>query len=178
MNVDFSALDSLGNKTPAKAQKPATGQNTTSEGHTSKPQALNLSQLMDVNGQQPAGVENPQQENIQRAGMLRAEILKGVRNGESPTALFLKAAECIGLMTGDRIFYDQIKADVLTIWGDALRDPAALEMQLQETRERLQKLQQVLEGDDLTGDEKERLQKAVKQHKAKAENIEDALIFQ
>jgi len=45
------------------------------------------------------------QEAIRRAGWLRAEIRKGLKNGTPPEKLFLLAAEAIGLMTGDPSFY-------------------------------------------------------------------------
>lgn len=50
--------------------------------------------------------------NIKASEAGRSEILKGVKNGEDLTTLFLKAAEVISLMTGDKVFYSQISADL------------------------------------------------------------------
>ena len=58
-----------------------------------------------------------QQENIRRAGSLRAEISKGVRAGQDPGELLLKALECISLMTGDRVFYEQNRQDLVNLFG-------------------------------------------------------------
>lgn len=57
------------------------------------------------------------QENIRQAGNLRTEILKGVQHKEDPVALLLKAVQCIGLMTGDTVIYNQCKADAVQAYG-------------------------------------------------------------
>lgn len=49
------------------------------------------------------------QDNIRRAGHLRAEILKGLDSGEPIETLFLKAAECISKMTCEELFYKTVK---------------------------------------------------------------------
>jgi hypothetical protein len=58
-----------------------------------------------------------QQENIRRAGNLRGEITRGVRAGQDPGELLLKALECISLMTGDRVFYEQNRQDLANLFG-------------------------------------------------------------
>lgn len=57
------------------------------------------------------------QQNIKRAGTLRSEILKGLRAGEDPRAILLKAVECISLMTGDVVIYAQSKKDLIEKYG-------------------------------------------------------------
>ena len=52
------------------------------------------------------------QEAIIKAGSLRSEIMKGVKNREDITALFLKAVECISVMTDDKLFYSEIKKNI------------------------------------------------------------------
>lgn len=52
------------------------------------------------------------QENIKRSGTLRSEILKGAQAGDDPTELLLKAAECIGRMTGDNMYHEQVRRAV------------------------------------------------------------------
>jgi len=44
------------------------------------------------------------QKNIRKAGMLRADIVKGVAAGDDALVLLLMACECIGYMTGDSAF--------------------------------------------------------------------------
>lgn len=52
------------------------------------------------------------QSNIKKSEELRAEILSGVKNGEPPADLLLKACKCISLMTGDTLFYNQIERNI------------------------------------------------------------------
>lgn len=56
------------------------------------------------------------QDNIRISETLQAEILKGVKNNEEITPLFLKAVKVISLMTGTELFYTQIN-DVLNKWS-------------------------------------------------------------
>ena len=49
-----------------------------------------------------ADVYKTQQENIKKAGALESAILKGLKQGEPIPALFLKAAEAMSRMTGNR----------------------------------------------------------------------------
>lgn len=52
------------------------------------------------------------QQNILASGTLRAEITKGAKAGEDPETLLLKAVKAISLMTGDKLFYEQIKTEI------------------------------------------------------------------
>ena len=51
-------------------------------------------------------------ENIKTSERLRSELLKGVRAGKTVEELFLKAIECISLMTSEKGFYTQIYGDI------------------------------------------------------------------
>lgn len=52
------------------------------------------------------------QEDIRVSGMLRSEILKGLKEGEEMLSLFGKACECIGKMTGDMLFPQLCRREV------------------------------------------------------------------
>lgn len=52
------------------------------------------------------------QENIRRAGSLKADILKGSKDGEPLEDLLLKAVKCISLMTADDLFAKLIEKDL------------------------------------------------------------------
>lgn len=80
------------------------------------------------------------QENIRRAGNLRADILKGLKTGQDPLRLLLQAAECISAMTGDTVFYQQVKGDIISIYGYGLGAEATLAEELKTARERRAKL--------------------------------------
>ena len=54
--------------------------------------------------------------NRAKSGQLTAEILKGLNAGESPYILLMKAAECIGLLTGEtRVFPQSVKDKITEI---------------------------------------------------------------
>ncbi|MBZ9624390.1 hypothetical protein G9F71_016175 [Clostridium sp. FP2] len=52
------------------------------------------------------------QENIRKSGMLRSTINIEVDNGMDVKRLLLMACECISLMTGDKLFYQNIKGKI------------------------------------------------------------------
>ena len=76
--------------------------------------------------------------NRAKSGQLTAEILKGLNAGESPYILLMKAAECIGLLTGEtRVFPQSVKDKITEIYGQGLTDSRALEIELADVRQRL-----------------------------------------
>ena|SRR5664279_1201822 len=48
-----------------------------------------------------------QAERIRVSERLRIEITKGLKSGSNPSNILLTALECISLMTGDKLFYEQ-----------------------------------------------------------------------
>lgn len=54
-----------------------------------------------------AGLYKDQAERIRVSERLRIEITKGLNNGKDPSSILLTALECISLMTGDKLFYEQ-----------------------------------------------------------------------
>lgn len=111
-----------------------------------------------------------QQENIRKAGQLRAEINKGVQAGEPIYKVLLKAIECISLMTGEKLFYDMNKENLQTIYG-ILGDPEAIEIERQEVQQRLNNLKAAYEGEEAP-DAKRRIQNAIKAHEDKLNKLQ------
>lgn len=111
-----------------------------------------------------------QQENIRRAGQLRAEINKGIQAGEPIYKVLLKAIECISLMTGDKLFYDMNKNNLQTIYG-ILGEPAAIEIERQEVEQRLKRLMVAYEKEKDPG-AKQRIKAAIKAHEEKIKTLE------
>ena len=171
MGLDLSALHEIG-KSTGTDEKAVEKPNTTPQGQEKVHTTL---QLKQEDHRKAAAAYDTYQENIKRAGILRAEILKGVRAGEPPTALLLKAVKCISLMTGEKVFYDQIRGDVLTIWAEGLQDETALEMKLQDVEGRLKKIEEALKREDLQGGDRERIQKAAEQHQKQKEALEKTI---
>lgn len=73
-----------------------------------------------------------------KIGQLTADILRGLDGGVNPYVLLIKAAECIGLITGESTTFPQaVTQRIKEIYGRGLCDPCALDVELEEVRERL-----------------------------------------
>ena len=88
--------------------------------------------------QQAADVYAEHQKAIKQSAQLKSEILKGLQNGENLAALLLKAVQAISCVTGDTVFYDQTKERIYSVYGNALQEPAAVELMQNEIRGRLE----------------------------------------
>lgn len=114
------------------------------------------------------------QQNIRTSSQLQTEILKGAKAGESVYSLLLKACKAISLMTSNSVFYSQLEGDIRAIYGQGLLDPLPLQIELQETQERLTRLREALNR-EIEPDAKERIQRAVKAHEAKIADLESLI---
>lgn len=65
-----------------------------------------------------AAVYKKYQENIKKAQILKSEILIGAKNGDDLKDLLLKAAVCIGCLTGDDTVYSQNMEQYLKQYRD------------------------------------------------------------
>lgn len=105
------------------------------------------------------------QENIRRSSQLQTDILKGARAGEDIYSLFLKAVEAISCMTSNQLFKTQIEADLKTVYGRGLQEPAPLRVELGETQARLDRLREAQQR-ETEPDSLQRIGQAVKAHEA------------
>ena len=182
MGLDFTVLNSI---SPAKKshiplipheegnlalllQKPATGQNTAPQGE------LIQSHRLDAEKQERERMRemySTYQDNIKRAGSLRADLLKGIQRGEEPLALLLKAVECISLMTGDTVIYDQSKEDIRAIYGWGLGSPEPLHAELKNAYNRLDRLKRAT----VPPEDQPRIERAIRSHEAYIESLQGAI---
>ncbi len=126
---------------------------------------VNKENVIEALQERLAGTYKEHQENIRRAGQLRAEINKGIQAGEPIYKVLLKAIECISLMTGDKLFYDMNKSNLQTIYG-ILGEPAAIEIERQEVGQRLTNLKAAYEKEK-DPRAKQRIKAAIKAHEKK-----------
>jgi len=117
-----------------------------------------------------AGTYKEHQENIRRAGQLRADINKNIQAGEPIYKVLLKAIECISLMTGDKVFYDMNKNNLQTLYG-ILGEPEVIEVERQEVKQRLKNLKAAYEREE-AADTKRRIKNAIKAHQDKLEQLQ------
>ena len=151
MSLDFTALNSIpeqGAKKPAEAPS-----GSISRLEREKQKTETARQMYATH-----------QRNIQRAGDLRSEIALGIKRGEAPLDLLLKALECISLMTGESTIYTQSKEDLLAIYGWGLGQPEPLKLELKEAEHRLAMLTRP-ELKQATPDAQERIEKAITAHR-------------
>lgn len=159
------------NKTIAESKKPLETLTEGSEGiHKLQRQAD--AKKMDID--RSLAVYMEYQQNKKTSSQLQTEILKGAKAGESIYSLFLKAAKAVSLMTSNKVFYNQLEGDIRAIYGYGLLDPLPLQIELQETQERLTRLREALNR-KIEPDAKDRIQRAVKAHEAKIADLESLI---
>ena len=95
-----------------------------------------------------------------------------MRAGEDIYSLFLKAVKAISLMTSNTVFYSQLEGDIKSIYGAGLLEPEPLKIEIQETQERLQRLQKALERDTEPADSKQRIERAIQAHKDRISQLQ------
>lgn len=134
----------------------------------------NLSDENRVKLEEAARIQAEYQKNILLSDSLRCEINKGLKAGEDIYTLFLMAAKAISLMTGDTSFYDIVKKDLLSIYGVALEKTPALQIELNETQARLDKLRQAAEREQDT-DDIARIRTAIQYHEKAIAQIKDKI---
>ena len=143
----------------------------------SPPSDINIQALSDKNRanlEQAARICAEHQKNTLLTDSLQCKINKGLKSGESIYTLFLKAVQAISLMTGNTVFYDVAKKDLLAVYGVGLEEPQALELELNEIQKRLDKLKQS-EQTALDLSDKQRIKWAIEEHKKAKEFIEKKL---
>lgn len=123
------------------------------------------------NAEQAATVYGAHQAAIKKVSSTEAAILKGLAAGENIAALFLKAVEGLSLLTGNRLLYEQAAADIGTIYGYALQDPAAAELEAENVRERLKRLEAAAEANPGSA---ENIARAIRAHRAQLERLTGA----
>lgn len=162
-------------KTLTEPQKPVERTTEGLEGQQAKKLYLEA-QRERADRQRSLEVYRTYQENTKRSEQLQTDILKGLKAGEDIYSLFLKAAKAISLMTSDKLFYDQSEADLIAIYGRGLQEKPLLQMELQQTQKRLQRLLEV-EQMEAGGDTKDRLHGAIEAHRKTVAELE-AIIAQ
>lgn len=160
MSLDFTALNNI------QKQEQGTGTAQEEDEHrhlltADKRERERVRQLFEI-----------QQKNTERASTLRANIAKDLRQGEPLPAILLQALECISLMTGDTIVYTQGKEDLLAIYGWGLKQPAPLELELNEAEHRLEMLTRPeLQEEGTPADAQARIQRAITAHRQRINHI-------
>lgn len=188
MDLDFTVLNNISHKAengPAEpflqvsgnlAIQPKNGAVGPMEGRDGiSEKALHILDKEKIERKNSRQMYSSYQQNIKRAGTLREDIAKGLKRGEDPLAILLKAIECISLMTGDTAIYTQGKEDILAIYGWGLHRPAALSVKLEEARYRLAMLTRPELAEDTPPDAMKRIEMAIQANKELISRIEQII---
>ena len=103
------------------------------------------------------------QRNIAKSDQLLTEIRKGVLTGEDIYSLFIKAVQAISCMTSNQLFETEIKENIKKIYGDVLKEPQVLELEMKEAQNRLDKLTAALQVEEDPSSLK-RVRRAIEEH--------------
>ena len=114
------------------------------------------------------------QDNKRVTSELQCEILKGVKAGENPYSLFLKAAKALSLSIHNSQFYDQVEKDLAAIYGAGLQEKAPLQMQREEVLGRLSRLREAIRREPDYQD-RERIEKAIAAHEQRAHDLQERI---
>lgn len=191
MDLDFSGLNSIAQRNAQKDfSEPFKGKGINFPVETEKPPEApqKAPERQEVEGLAQIRLQREQEDhkkavemygayqtNIKRAGQLRTDIMKGVKAGDAPQDLLLKAVECIALMTGDRIFYEQIEEDLKAIWGECFLDPIPLEWELREVEDHIASMKRAYKEEGLGSDSKARIERALQAHYQKRDRLKALL---
>lgn len=191
MELDFSGLNSIAQRSPQKdfsepfrvkginfpveTEKPPEAPQKAPEGQAVEGLAQIRLQREQEDHKKAVEMYGAYQTNIKRAGQLRTDIMKGVKAGDAPQALLLKAVECIALMTGDRLFHEQVEEDMKAIWGEGFLDPIPLEWALREVKERIANMNRACKEEGLGSDSKARIERALQEHYRKRDRLKALL---
>ena len=114
---------------------------------------------------------------IALADQLRAEVMRGLQCGEPVERLLLKAIQSIALKENDTVSYPEAKKTLIAIYGDALGQPVSLQIELEETEQRLARLRKAYEeGEGVEPhDVQERVKNAIRSHEARIVLLKDKI---
>lgn len=112
--------------------------------------------------------------NILSSATLQAEIAKGILKGEDIYILFLKAIEVIKLLSGTTAFSNQVKEDIIKIYGRGLNHIKPLQIEQEEAKTRLDNLVKALDRETDTN-AKARIKEAIKAHKELIEELQNRI---
>ena len=111
------------------------------------------------------------QKNIRQAEVLEEEVMRGAREGENVFLLLLKTARAVSLMTGSDVFAQQVETSIKAVYGEALGERAPLELELEETRERLARIR-AAESQCQEMEIKQAMSNAIRAHESRVQALE------
>lgn len=186
MEIDFSKLENIASNSENKTQKQADpyihdqkNKNALKQRKGANNGIIEISNIKlnkeQENNAKAAEMHRFYQENISRSQTMTAELLKGVHAGENSNLLLLKATKIISMMTGNELIYNQLEADLKSIYGAGFLEPYPLELELKEIQGRLERLQEAEQREGEPVENKQRIRNAIKINQNKEKHIRELL---
>lgn len=176
-DVRHAELDCGGILNIVEYQSTSVAKNPT-ESHTEPPTAMRLLQSREENRkrdhERSIQVYKEHQEAIKATSEAQAAILKGLRNGVPIEGLLLQAIDAIAKMTGNKLFYDQARGDLIAIYGEALLHPQPIQWEIDETMSRFEKILTSM-GREYDPDTAARIEASARAHYDKLEKLQALL---
>ena len=178
MAIDLSLLDKIATPTTTQEARnivsrvsvPETEQNALNEatGHLNAKACYSI-EMEKKQREQYRQMYAAYQKNTRESEKIMGEITKGIMTGTDPAQLLLKAIQIIGHMTGDEHFHATNRENMKTVYG-ATGNKVFSEMELDETRQRLSRLEEALDR-ETDADSRERIRRAVTAHQNRIEQM-------
>lgn len=175
-NIDLSALDRLTahadkRENVAEGKDPATPKGAQGGAQPATAPRYPWIEAEREAAQRLTSVYREYQENIKRTEQLRSDITKGIQEGVDPCILLLWSMEAISRTTGDRLFYDQGKANLQAVYA-SLGYAAPIAHHAQEVQERINRLCAALDREEDPG-VRERIARSIKAHRHRLDQLEE-----
>lgn len=167
-SADLTETPSFQPKTAISSEPPKEAKKSLDEGY------MRLQRRADrakANIERASSICSEWHENRLKTERLQTEILQGLKLGESTASLFLKAIEALSLTIDNAAFLKQVEEDYLTVQGEGLNEPEALEQKLARTENNLNRLRRNFSDKETPLDVKERLREIIRVQEKETERL-------
>ena len=106
------------------------------------------------------------------AEVLREKLNESVSLVKDPLEIVLEMAELLGELSGEKNFYKTIQEQITTNYGLVLKNPVAIDKEIELVSERMKKIEAAAENPEFDDDERRRIIFALERHKKEIERLE------
>ena len=106
------------------------------------------------------------------AEVLRKKLNESVSLVKDPLEIVLEMAELLGELSGEKNFYKTIQEQITTNYGLVLKNPVAIDKEIELVSERMKKIEAAAENPEFDDDERRRIIFALERHKKEIERLE------
>ena len=104
--------------------------------------------------------------------VLREKLNESVSLVKDPLEIVLEMAELLGELSNEKNFYKTIQEQITTNYGLVLKNPVAIDKEIEIVSERMKKIEVAAENPEFDDDERRRIIFALERHKKEIERLE------